>query len=143
MGHAGGQGVTPAPDDAEEPAPAYALRILPRAERDIRAALLRLAELSGDAVAQAWYENLYTELAALSINPARFARTREDRLFRREVRQLVYRRTPSGVAYRVLFTVVAGGQDAPTVAILHVRHGARRDVTRAEARSIEADDPAP
>lgn len=118
----------------------YALRVHERALRDIDAARLRFTELVSEAVADEWLDGLRTAIADLAGNPRRYARVPER--FRREVRHLVYRRLGSRVAYRVLFTITGeqeGSPEAPTVTILHVRHGAARPITRAEAREIEAD----
>jgi len=117
----------------------YALRILPRAERDIDAHVVRTADLSGSDIALAWHKGLMAAVATLSQNPRRQGVISENRRFRQEVRQHLYRRTPSGPVWRILFTVVEGLEDAPTVNILHVRHGAQRPITQAEARHIEAD----
>ena len=117
----------------------YAIRILPRAERDIDAHTVRMAELSGPDIARAWYEGLIDAAATLSQNPRRHVVISESRRFWREVRQLLYRRTPSGPAWRVLFVIDEGKDDAPTVSLLHVRHGAQRPISRAEARNIETD----
>lgn len=46
----------------------------------------------------------------------------------------MYRRRPGSPAYRVLFTIVEEEGEPPFVRIVHVRHGARRPMTRAEAR---------
>lgn len=118
----------------------YALRVLPRAERDIEAHTVRMAELAGPDIARAWYQGLFDAVATLSQNPRRQAVIAENSRFRREVRQFLYRRTPDGPAWRLLFTVVEGTEDAPTVTLLHVRHGAQRPITQAEARQIEAQE---
>jgi len=97
-----------------------------------------MAELAGPEVARNWYIGLFDAFATLSQNPRRQAIIAENSRFRREVRQLLYRRTTAGPIWRLLFTVVDGEYDAPTVNLLHVRHGAQRPITRAEARQIEA-----
>ncbi len=122
--------------DDEQPQ-TYALRISPRAERDIEAHVVRMADLAGADIARAWHEGLFNAIAALAQNPNRYAVISENRRFRREVRQFLYRRTPNGPAWRVLFTLDEAAEDAPTVNLLHVRHGAQRPITRAEAQEIE------
>lgn len=123
--------------DAEGPT-SYAIRLHQRAQRDIDEALLRLADLAGEQIAAEWREGLLDALATLAARPRRYPLAREDRLFRREVRQLVYRRTPGGPAYRALYTVYEADDEAPFVFVLHIRHGARRPLSRAEAGEIEA-----
>lgn len=123
---------------AEEPAPlVFALRIMPRAEQDILAAARYMAASAGEAAAQEWQEGLFAAIASLATLPYRCALAREERLFLREVRQYLFREAAGGAAYRVLFRVADGGPDAPTISILHVRHGAQAAIMRAEARDIE------
>lgn len=117
----------------------YALRLLPRAERDIEAQTVRMAELVGPDIARDSYHGLFEAVAALAENSRRHALVGEQRRFRQEVRHLLYRRTPTGPVWRVLFTVNENAEDAPTVTLLHVRHGAQRPVTRREARQIETN----
>jgi hypothetical protein len=80
---------------------------------------------------------------SLAMDPRRYPVAREAALFpNREVRQLVYRRTPSSVAYRLLYSVedAPAAGEGPTVRLVHVRHGSAREMTRREARAIEAQD---
>lgn len=118
----------------------YALRLSPRAVQDIREIALTLADLSRDPVAgERWGEGLYLELSRLATLPRRFAvAERETRLFGLEMRRMVYRRSAPSVAVSVLFTVSEAGEDGPSVAVLHIRHGGRRPMTRAEARGVLA-----
>ncbi len=43
------------------------------------------------------------------------------------------------MVYRILYEIVQDDEDAPYVHILHIRHGSRKPMTRAEARKIEAN----
>ncbi len=122
-------------EDADTPS--YALRILPHAERDIEAHLVRIADMAGAEAGRAWYNGLRETIALLSQSPQQHSIISENQRFRREVRQFLYRRTPRGAAWRVLFTVQEEAEDAPTVSILHVRHAAQKPITRTEARQIE------
>lgn len=123
----------------EEPHPTvYALRIMPRAEQDILAAARYMADAAGEAAAQEWQEELFAAISSLGTLPRRCAPAREERFFSREVRQLVFRRGANTAAYRVLFRVVDGGSDAPTVFILHVRHSAQAPLMQAEAHDLES-----
>ncbi len=125
---------------SEDAAPRrYALRVLPRAERDIEAQTVRMAELAGPDTARDWHQCLFNAIASLAENPRRHALVGEHGRFRQEVRHLLFRRTPTGPVWRVLFIVDENTEDAPTVNLLHVRHGAQHPVTRREARQIEAD----
>ena len=126
--------------DNEEPLQIYAIRILPQAKRDIDNATMRMAEINGDAIALDWYENLYLVTMTLATLPRRCPIAPEDAFFKRQVRQLQYRRTGDSPAYRILFTITEGSNDAPTVSVIHVRHAARKPMTRKEAREIQDTD---
>ena len=100
----------------------------------------RLAALADENVAEAWSEGLNTEIAKLAQFPAMWPLAEEDKLFRENVRRMLYRRTPSGLAYRVLFVLRENPDDSPTVMVIHVRHAAQRPMTRKEAQEIEASE---
>ena len=117
--------------------PSFAIRILPQAERDIEAHLVRLADREGAQIGRAWYEGLQQAIALLSQNPRRHPIIAENQRFRHEVRQFLYRRTPQGTAWRILFVVQAETEDGPTVHLLHVRYATQRPIMRAEAKQIE------
>ena len=92
-------------------------------------------------LAREWREGLLAAIASLAENPRRYAVIAEQARFRHETRQLLYRRTSGGPALRVLFSINEGGEmDAPTVSILHVRHGAQHPITRRKARMIEGQE---
>lgn len=115
----------------------YALRLTPRAAADIDTAYARFVELTDEEIAGDWKAGLLEAMAPLAFMPHRQIAPEQAR-FKQELRQIVYRRRTGSVAYRVLFTIVDSEDDAPHVRILHVRHGAARPMTRAEAREIEA-----
>jgi plasmid stabilization system protein ParE len=123
----------------EEPFRTYALRFTPRARADVDTAHARLMELAGEKVADEWQAGLFAAIATLATTPRRQIAPESAR-FQQEVRQLVYRRRPGSVAYRILYTIVETEEDAPYVRILHVRHGSARPITRAEARKIETEE---
>ena len=119
----------------------FAIRLQERAVRDIIAAYLRMEQLVSLTVANGWRDGLRTTIAGLATNPRRYPIAREQ--FKREVRNLLYRRAGSKMAYRVLFTITGEEQqapDPPTVTILHVRHAAARHITRVQARQIESEE---
>ncbi len=120
---------------SEEPR-VYALRITPRAAAEIDAAHARFAELVDDEIADDWKAGLLEAIAPLAFMPHRQIAPEQSR-FKEEIRQIVYRRRTGSVAYRVLFTIVEAADDAPFVRIIHVRHGAAKRMTRAEAKEIE------
>lgn len=117
----------------------YAIRYRHRAQIDAQETLVRLAELTNADHAAAWYSGLQDILATLATFPERAPIADERRFFRDEVRVLLYRHTPGSATYRIFYTVVESEEDAPSVYVLHIRHGARKPMTRAEARKIEAD----
>lgn len=102
-----------------------------------------MAEIAGADVAREWRERLLTAIGTLSENPRRCPLIPEHGRFRRETRQLLYRRTPSGPAWRLLFIIKDAKEDAlepPTVHLIHVRHGAQRLITRTEAKQMETSE---
>ena len=115
----------------------YALRFTPRASADIDAAHARFTAIKGEELADEWKAGLLEAVAPLAAMPHRQIAPEQAR-FQQEIRQIVYRRRTGAVAYRILFTIGEAKEDAPFVRILHVRHGAARAMTRAEAREIEA-----
>lgn len=129
----------------ERPRRTYALRFSPRARTEVRVAHARFMELAGEVVADAWREGLGETVSGLATYPRRRPQMAGPRgaRFRREVRRMVYRRPGSGrtgSAYIVLYAVEDDTPDGPLVSILSVRHGARRPLSRQEARAIEAGD---
>lgn len=123
---------------AEEPL-RYVVRLREYASRDLNAAVLHFAQTASGAIAMEWLEGFRTEIATLATMPRRCPRVPER--FHIEARQLLYRRGKSSVAYRILFTITGEEPDSldpPTVAILHIRHGATKPLTRAQIREIEA-----
>jgi plasmid stabilization system protein ParE len=123
----------------------YAVRFSPRAEREAAEATVYLAEMTGDpAIGREWYVGLRAATGTLATNPRRCVQIPGPRgaRFHRDMRQMVYRRpgsSRSSVAYLVLFTIEDNTPDGPRVTVLHLRHAARKPLTRAEARSIETE----
>ncbi len=111
-----------------------------RANSDRAAAWFYFAETANEEIARAWRQGLDAEVAKLAQFPGSWPVAEEDKLFRESVRRMLYRRTPSGPAYRVLFVLRENPDDAPTVVIIHVRHAAQKPMTRKEAREIEASE---
>lgn len=122
----------------EEPV-IYAVRSKELAVRDINAAYVRLAEITSPDKADAWQDGLREAFASLATLPSRCPLAPEK--FQREVRYLLYRRSPNSAAYRILFYIsgeAAASPDAPTVNIIHVRHAAMKPLTPKQARQIES-----
>jgi len=117
----------------------YAIRIRPAARQEIQEAYDRLANFPGVEIANRWYKGLRDLFAELSSYPGRYALARESRLFRAEVHVALHSLSSRSAVYRVLFTIQEADSDPTTVYILSVRHGARKPMTRAEARKIEED----
>ena len=117
----------------------YAVRFGNRARLDTDEARVRLAEVTDLDHALDWYNGFLDVLATLASNPNRHPIAYENRFFQDTVYAFLYRLTPRSVGYRVFFTIVGATDDAPFVHLIHVRHGTRKPVTRAEARRIEED----
>ncbi len=117
----------------------YVIRIRPSARQGIQEAYNRLADFPGINVANQWYEGLLDLFAELASYPGRYAPARESRLFRAEVHAALHSLSSRSAVYRVLFTIQEANGDPATIYVLSVRHGARKPMTRAEARKIEDD----
>ncbi len=126
------------PPDEDAAPSIYALRFSRRALSDIDVAYARFAQLVGQSVADDWKDGLFDAVAGLATTPGRQI-IAEIARFQQEVRQILYRRSGSRVAYRILFTVKISDLDGPIVNIVTVRHGAARPITRSEAKAIESD----
>ncbi len=128
-------------DDPLDTDPVYAIRITGPAADDAAQAVSFLSGLAGQAHADAWEDGLTETLRTLSHMPRKHpVAERESRHFGAAVRVLLYERSQSATAYRVYFTIVDNASDPPFVRILHIRHGARRPITRAQAQErLRAD----
>jgi len=132
-----------------QPPRAWSVRFTPHATDEALEAAARWAELnapetSGEERQQralAWYAGMEAAAGTLATNPRRFAvRERESRLLGLQVHALLHRHTAGGGgggAYHAFYQVEDDTPDVPRVTILHVRHAARRPLTRAEAREIQ------
>jgi len=118
----------------------YAIRISEHAQRDTDAEYVWLAENVSLDIANEWRTGWREAIAELATFPRRCSRAPEN--FHIEVRQLLFRRKGSQISHRVLFRFIneeADAQDPPTVKIMHIRHSARRPLTRSEIRAPEAE----
>jgi len=111
----------------------YPIRLTAPAIEDIEQAVTYLSESAGEIIAEEWQTGLFEVLRKIATFPRSNNLARENRYLSGEIRQIVYRRRPGAVAYRVLFTLVEKEDDPPFVRVLHIRHGARRPMTRSEA----------
>jgi plasmid stabilization system protein ParE len=123
-------------DAAADMPPRYAIRILPVALNEIDSVAAYLDAHGAVADTEEWRAGLRKEIARLATVPRQFPIIAEAHMFRREVRQILYRRTASSSPYRVLFSVSDAGDDGPQVTVFHVRHAARRPISRREARDF-------
>ena len=119
-------------------APVYAIRFTHRALADRDAEAARYRSFIGDEIADEWIEGLLDAIATLATMPIRALAPENDR-FRYEIRQLTYRRRPHAPTYRILYTLRQDLEEGPTATIFHIRHGARRPITRREAREMEGE----
>lgn len=116
----------------------WVIRFTSRADDDLMGASAYFAEQAGISIARAWVAGLRAEAAKLALLPTRWPVAEESSLFRENVRRMLYRRTRGGPSYRVLYILRQSLDDAPTVAIIHVRHAAQAPMTQDEAREIES-----
>jgi plasmid stabilization system protein ParE len=124
-----------------EDTPRFAVRISVQANRDITQATVRIAGLNDDDKAIAWSEAIHDAIVGLAENPRRFAvDPQATKVLSVETRRFLFHTTPAAsMAYHVFFDVQEDGQDGRRVTVMHVRHAARRPMTRAEARQIVAN----
>ncbi len=117
----------------------YAIRIHSSARRDIEEVVNRMVILTDEKYAAEWHSGLLDKMAAIATFPRRTPLADENCLFRAEVRVILYRFASSNAVYRILYSINEPDEDAPFIHVLHIRHGARKPMTRAEARKIEDD----
>ena len=117
----------------------YAIRLSPRAQRDIAEAVAYFQRTPEADVATAWREGLFRALGTLATYPERLPLARDHRRFTQTTRQLIYRRTPNSLAYRVLFHITELPDEASFVYVVHIRHGARGPIKKTEAWEMEAE----
>jgi toxin ParE1/3/4 len=84
------------------------------------------------SVYMTWFEQLMDSVRALRTHPHRCPLAREARKAQREIRNLLFGKRKH--VYRILFEV---DEQARTVNVLHIRHGARRDLHPEELRKPE------
>ncbi len=115
--------------------PVYAIRFAGDVPMEIQQEYERLAEISGTEIADDWQDKLMAAVRSLATYPERCALAAEDEHFQHihpglSLRILIYRRTRSGPAWRILMTVhEANALDPPIVYIRHIWHGARAPIT--------------
>ncbi|HVK04918.1 MAG TPA: type II toxin-antitoxin system RelE/ParE family toxin [Armatimonadaceae bacterium] len=118
----------------------YAVRLMPRAEREVYGIAAELKDASGDDIAAAWYLGIGASITSLSRHPRRFAvQEAESRRLGVETRRMLYRRQGSSGGGHHLYYTVEEGEDGPVVLVFHVRHAARRPITPAEGRVMREE----
>ena len=121
--------------DDQETACVYAVRLTSAARYEIDQEKVRLTELSDLAIAQEWQNGVMTAIRGLATYPERCVTASENNLFQRvspgdTLRLYLYRRTRTGPAWRILFSVhKADENDPPTVRIHHIRHASQAPMT--------------
>lgn len=124
-------------ENDEQPV-AWVIRFTERANANLEAGWEHFAQTAGEEIADIWREGLENEIAKLSRMPERLPIASENHRFTATVRSLLYRRTPRGPAYRVLFILRLPAEESPTVEIINIRHAAQRPITKKEAREMES-----
>ncbi|MDQ2799241.1 MAG: type II toxin-antitoxin system RelE/ParE family toxin [Armatimonadota bacterium] len=109
----------------------YAVRLSVLARRQIDEERGRLTLTAGLTTARAWQDGLLAAITSLATYPEGCSLAPENRLLSSMVlRHLIYRRTRSGPAWRIIFSVEEANKNDPaTVRIQHVRHGAQASLT--------------
>jgi plasmid stabilization system protein ParE len=100
-----------------------------------------MAQTAGEVIADTWQEGLENAVASLAQLPGRCPVAQEAALFGLPpIRQLLYRRTRTGPAYRVLFRMHEEPDEMPFVRVIAVRHGAQAPMTEDDASSIQNEE---
>ena len=113
----------------------YAVRPSDKVADQIEAEHQRLVSVSGADAADHWEDSLADAIASLATLPKRCPVAEEDTVFARVrpgqiLRVLIHRQTAKSAAWRILFSISeADKNDAPTVRIQHIRHGAQAPMT--------------
>ena len=103
---------------------AYIVEITSRAERDL-AQLYEEIDARDSAAALNWYGGLVRAILSLEEHPYRCSITPENK----RLRHLLYGNQPN--IYRVIYRV---SEKQRQVAVLHIRHGARRRFTASDLK---------
>lgn len=120
-------------DEKPETERIYPIRISVPAAADLDEAHERFEELIGTEHADEWKNGLFGAIRTLAVMPRKHNIAEESQKFGYEVRELSYQ-LRRGVIYRVLFQIVLAEDEPPFVRILHIRHAARKSMTKAEAQ---------
>jgi plasmid stabilization system protein ParE len=113
----------------------YTVRPSARAADQIEAEHSRLEGTAGASIADAWEDALMDAIASLATYPERCAIANENKLFQcispgDTLRVLLFRRTRTGPAWRILFSAHETDENDPlTVRVHHIRHGAQAPMT--------------
>ncbi len=113
----------------------YAVRFAEATQDEIDQEYERLAGISGLSIADEWRNGLLEAIRSLATYPERCLIATENQPFQRvrpsdSLRVLIYRRTRSGPAWRILFSVhKSDSLDPPIVRVRHIWHGARAPIT--------------
>lgn len=99
----------------------YRVVLTLRAERDRDEAFLWYSNHYSSSFAARWYDGLTQAIHGLEKGPLRYARAREDDKFPFELREMLFGKRRQ--KHRVLFTM-----HDDVIAVLHIRHSARRDL---------------
>jgi plasmid stabilization system protein ParE len=110
----------------------FRIELSPKAIDESEEVFLWIREHSGSESAARWYAGLFRAMRTLNEEPTRCHLAREAAVLGMDIRQLLYGDRRSG--YRILFVV----RD-DCVLVLHIRHGARRSLTRREVRELLDD----
>ena len=97
------------------------------AERDLEDAYLWVRDDASTAVATEWRLGLYKKIESLETFSRRFGYAFEHFYSPIELRQAIY------FSHRIIYTI----EDDSTVLVLHIRHAARRPISK---RDIRRDD---
>lgn len=127
---------------SESDQPVYVLRYTSDFFADLRKGWEHFRLFASEEIADEWQGSLIRAVIGILENPFAHPLAAEYEYFRKPMRRLLYRRTPSSVAYRVLFFVdvpapQADGTMATPVVIVAALHASARPLSVRKARELE------
>lgn len=127
--------------DAESNAPVYVLQYTSDFFADVHKGWEHFRLHASETVAEEWEESLIQAVVKILENPLGYQLADEYEYFRKPMRRMLHRRTPSSVAYRVLFfvdvpVVQPDGTTVTPVVIVAAIHGSAKPLTQRKSPRI-------
>jgi plasmid stabilization system protein ParE len=116
------------------------IRYTRRARSEVYEGWKFFADHASEVIADQWEEELEEAISHLASSLIGEIDEDATQLLGKPTRKMVFRRRGSAVAYQVYYQIREDPLDAPTIQIMHIRHGARKNITREESLLIKEAD---